>query len=128
MKKVGKVALWVSIFSTLFMGCYSSAMIDPKGDEKEKIYSGKIASVVTKDGTKYEFDKAPTIVNDTIVGEGKVSTEAGFITKQVSIPLSDVVKVNVKEFDLGKTIWGGVAIVGVAGTIMLAIYLRHHRF
>ena len=68
MKGVGRVVAWTCIFSTLFMGCYSSVLIDPTGEEKEKMYSGEIQAVITKQGTKYWFEKPPTIVNDAIVG------------------------------------------------------------
>jgi len=72
-------------------------MVEPTGEGKEKIYSERIGCVITKDGTEYEFEIAPTIVNDTIVGEVKIPMEPGFTRKQVSISLSNVAEVYVKE-------------------------------
>ena len=196
MQSTGKVVAWACMFTTLFMGCYNSVLIDPKGEgkkeirsnkikylvttngtkyvfdypptivndavvigptekdkiysdhieyvatqdgtkwefnsfltivndtivtkptEKYRIYSNRIDYVVTEDGTKYEFDKAPAIVDDAIVGEAKVRTDPGFITKQVSIPLSDVVRVNVKELDSGKTIESVLLVLGAVGLII----------
>ncbi len=83
MKTAGKAVAWVCIFSTTFMGCYTSALIDPRGTEKDKIYSGRIESVTMNDGREYVFDPSPTTVDDSIVGIVK--------GKQVSIPLSDVI-------------------------------------
>jgi hypothetical protein len=60
-------------------------MIDPTGDEKDKMYSDRIQFIITKDGTKYDFDTPPIFSNNTIVGKA---------VKSVSIPLSDVSKVN----------------------------------
>ncbi len=68
MKATGKIVVWVCIFSFLFMGCYSSVMVDPSGTEKEKIYSGKIESATMKDGTEFAFDPSPIAVSDSIVG------------------------------------------------------------
>ncbi len=82
MKTAGRIAAWTCIFSTLLMGCYSSVMIEPTGLEKEKIYSGRIKSEVTKDGTVFWFD--PLAVADSTAIVGVVNG------KQVSIPLSDV--------------------------------------
>jgi hypothetical protein len=71
----GKIAAGVCISSTLFMGCYSSSMIDLAGDEKEKIYTSDITSVLTKEGKKYEFENPPVVANDTIVGgQGSLGT------------------------------------------------------
>jgi hypothetical protein len=93
MKTISKAVAWACIVSTLFMGCYSSALIDPKGDEREKIYSGDIEYVIKKDGTKQVFTKHvffahyfaahPTVITDTI----RVP-----VKKTVLIPRSDVVR------------------------------------
>jgi hypothetical protein len=63
----GKVTVWLCIYSTLFMGCYTSTVIYPNGREMEKICAGDIESVALQDGTEYRFDNSPTIVNDTAV-------------------------------------------------------------
>jgi hypothetical protein len=79
-----KITACVCIFSTLFMGCYSSSMISPTGDDKEEMYTNKIQLIITKDGSKYEFDISPVISNDSFVGVEK--------KKPVSIPMSSVAK------------------------------------
>jgi hypothetical protein len=71
--------LTACICSTFFMGCYSSAMVWPPGDDTEKIQL-----IITKDGTKYEFDTPPAFSNGVFVGVEK--------KRSVSIPLSSVSK------------------------------------
>ncbi len=53
MGQVSKGVAWICIFSTFLLGCYSSSLIDPNGGAKEKMYSGKIESVILKDGREY---------------------------------------------------------------------------
>jgi hypothetical protein len=81
-----KFTACVCIFSTLFMGCYSSTMISPTGDDKEKMHTDRIQHIITKDGSKYDFDTdtPPVISNDSFVGVEK--------KWPVSIPLSSVSK------------------------------------
>ncbi len=79
-----KLTACISICSVLFMGCYSSAMISPTGGDKEKMYSEKVEYIITKDGTKYEFDIPPVITNGAFVGVEKKWS--------ASIPLSSVSK------------------------------------
>jgi hypothetical protein len=90
MKKARKMVAWGCIFSTLFMGCYASSVIEPTGVEKETIYSNNIEYVVTKDGTKYEFEKAPVVANNTIVGGAKLTWYTQVNEEETSIPLSTV--------------------------------------
>jgi hypothetical protein len=85
-----KLIAWTGIFSILFMGCYTASMIDPNGAEKEKIYSGQIKYVVTKDGTQYEFKRPPTVVKDAIVGEAETRVDDALVVRRVSIPTFDV--------------------------------------
>lgn len=82
MKRAGKILAWVCIFSTLFMGCYTSFLTEPTGLEKQKPEPIKVKTVVTKDGTVYRFD--PPAMADSTEIVGVVNG------KQVSIPLSDV--------------------------------------
>jgi hypothetical protein len=89
MNRITKTVSWVSIFSTLFMGCYTSTLIDPTGDDKGKIDSEKILYVVTNDNMKYRFQEPPRIVNDSIIGIVN--------GKEVTLPMSDVKSVCVKE-------------------------------
>jgi hypothetical protein len=81
MKTTGRIVAWLCIFSTLLTGCYSSALIDPTGNDKAKVYSKDIEYIIMKDGTRHEFAAPPTIADDIIVWT---------TTKSVSIPLSDV--------------------------------------
>jgi hypothetical protein len=90
MDTTGKIVAVVCIFSTLFMGCYNSALIDPTGDEKVKMYSGSIESVLTKDGKKYEFERPPVVTNDTIAGGAKFTWYTQANQEVTSIPLSNV--------------------------------------
>jgi hypothetical protein len=126
MKTMAQIVAWLCIFSTFFMGCYGSAMIDPTGDEKEKIYSGTIESVVTKDGTEYKFDKAPAIVKDAVVGEVVIGDwDWGHpIIKQVSIPLSNVAEVSVSEISTWRTVVAGSLGLGIVGYILVALTIR----
>lgn len=116
MKRVIKVVAIVCIFSTLFMGCYSSTLIDPRGEERNRIYEGEIRSVVTKEGAKYEFEIPPTIANDAIVGV--IRTLPGPTAHQVSIPISEVAEVSVSEFSTEQTVRAGVLVLAIAGTIL----------
>ena len=86
MKTIGNVVAWPCIFSTLLVGCYSSALVDPAGEDKEDIQSHDIAFVVLKDSRKYVFDEPPAIIGDTIVGQ--ISKVIGSI--EVTIPASEV--------------------------------------
>ena len=97
MNALSKIVAGICIFSTLFMGCYSSSMIDFAGGEKEKIYSNDITSVLTKDGKKYEFETPPVVSNDTIVGVAKVSGYTQVKKDETSIPQSDVAYVGISN-------------------------------
>ena len=89
MNRTGKQVAWVCIVSTLVMGCYSSAMIDPRGDDKDRMYTDRIEVVITKEGTKYDFDASPSIVDSAIVG-----SQPGY---QVSLPLSSVATISASD-------------------------------
>ena len=121
MNMTAKLVAWACIFSILITGCYNSVMVEPTGEGKEKIYSDRVSCVITKDGTEYEFEKAPTIVNDTIVGEVKIPMEPGFTRKEVSIPLSNVAEVYVKEPNPVATIFLVPGII--AGVYLLLVVL-----
>ncbi len=124
MKTVTKAVAWACIFSTLLMGCYSSMMIDPKGDGRDKIYSDRIRYVVTKDSTKYVFATPPTVSNDAIVGVAN--------NDSVSIPLSSVSEVYVTKSEPAKTMV--VLLVGATVVAVCVVLLTnrpsggHHWF
>jgi len=117
MTATNKSIAWLCIFSTCLAGCYSSSLIDP-ANERDRVYSDKIDYVVTYDGTKYEFSSPPSIVNDTIIGDVKVKVPGGTITKQVSIPISDVTRVGVSKFNATSTVLLIVAVGAAVGLIL----------
>jgi hypothetical protein len=86
MNTTGKVIASLCIFSTLLMGCYSTALIELSGSGKDHIKSADIKFVVMNDSTKQFFDGPPAIVADTIIG--LVNRVTGHL--EVSIPASDV--------------------------------------
>ncbi len=111
MKTTIKLTAWMCIFSTGLLGCTSTSLIQPDGENEKRLNSGEIESVVLKDGTKYEFE-----------GSQKGTIAAGMVRgisggKTVAIPLSDVDKVLVRENDTVLTtiavIAGGAAIVAI---------------
>jgi hypothetical protein len=67
MKMRLKVVAWLCIFSTLLIGCYSSALIDPNGTERKKVYKGEIEYVIMLDGTKQIFSTPPTVKDSVIL-------------------------------------------------------------
>jgi hypothetical protein len=107
-----KLTAWICIVSTGLLGCASTTtLIQPEGENQEKLHSGEIESVVMKDGTKYEFE-----------GTQKGTVVAGMVRgisggKTVAIPLTDVDKVLVRESNSGLTIIlavvGGVTFVAL---------------
>lgn len=115
-----KAMAWVSIFSTLFMGCYSSVLVDLKRDEKDRLSSYRIKYVVTKDSRKYEFEKPPAVVKDSIVGKVKIPLSRGYLTEQVTIPISDVTEVYAEELNRLGTVY---LVLGIAGAVVGLTYL-----
>jgi hypothetical protein len=90
----------------------------PRFIEKEMIPSGNIEYAVMKDGTRYEFDEAPAIVNDTIVGVPVPGREQDS-ARQVFLPLVGVAEVYVSEFRPWRT--AGAAILGLYLALGVAI-------
>jgi len=115
-----RIVAGLCIFSTLFTGCYSSALIDPTGDEKDRIYTDNIKMVISKDGTKYEFDPPATVGSNAIVGTAKIRVSEGYITKQVSIPMSDVEKVQVSQFSPTNTILLALGLGAIVALVFAA--------
>jgi hypothetical protein len=76
------------------------------GGKKGSLYMDSLKSVVTKDGTKFEFATPPKISHETLVGVA--------VNKYVSIPLSDVAMVHVSRFSYVKTALLVVAFLGLA--------------
>jgi hypothetical protein len=81
-----KITACICISSTLFTGCYSSALISSTGDDKDLIYTNKIETVITKDSTECKFDSPPAVVSDTTVRK-----------RFVSIPRANVSDIYTKE-------------------------------
>lgn len=107
-----RLTAWICIFSTGFLGCTSTTLIQPEGENGEQLYSGQIESVVTKDGTKYEFEGATGTIS-----AGMVRGISG--GKAVAIPLSNVDKVLVRESNTGLTIL--LAVVGAVAVVAIII-------
>jgi hypothetical protein len=125
MKRGRTFVAWTSVVSTLFVGCYSAAMIDPAGEERERITSSRIDSVLSKDGTMYEFQTQPTVTSEAIVGEAKVRPSG--LKRVVSVPVSEVAHVYVSELDLLATavcttlvVLGTFASILVIGSLIIA--------
>jgi hypothetical protein len=91
------------------VGGYSSAVVDPSGNEKQKVYSSEIEYIITKDSTKYVFDGAPVIAKDSIAG-----TVEG---KQVSIRVAQVARAGTTEIDWVATATLVVSVGAVAMVI-----------
>jgi hypothetical protein len=92
------------------MSCYTTTVIDPRGEDRAKMYIKDITMVLTKDGKTHVFDRPkPTIVNDSLI----VGVHEG---KSVVIPLSEVSVVYVEEADSGATVLAllGVTLLAVA--------------
>jgi hypothetical protein len=122
MNTTGKIVAGLCIFSIPFMGCYTSSMIDLTGAEKEKGYSDNIEMVVTKYGATYQFDRPAKVDSNAVVGMAAVPGSKDLKTNRVSIPLSDVAKVRVGEFDATTTaIVSGSVIAAVALIVAAAI-------
>jgi hypothetical protein len=119
MKTVTKAIACVCILSIVFMGCYTSAIIDPTGPDKEKMYSCSIQSVVTKDGKKHVFRTSPDIDSCVIVGEVIVGLELMRpSTEHASIPISNVTEISVSEFSTWRTM-----VLSSVGLILILVGL-----
>jgi hypothetical protein len=85
--------------------------------------SGKTEYVVTKAGAKYMYEEPPAVLNGAVVGKAKF---AGFapIKEQVSIPLSDIQKVEASQLNVADTVvgvvLGGALVAGVTYALVLS--------
>jgi hypothetical protein len=131
MDKLYKMFAWICIVSTLLMGCHSSGVIYHAENEDDATYQERISSepisyVVTKSGTRYDFhvENPPTVTQDAIVGEVMVPIEGEYMLKKVSIPVSDVAFVSVKQNSVsvkrpGLTgLWIALGLVAVVGVVV----------
>ena len=109
---------WVLQFGGVLLGW-------PK---EEKMHAGTIEYVTTMDGTKYEFDKAPGVTNDRIVGQASLLQNGRTIKKDVSIPLAEVGTVRVREIDWMTTAGVAVSLVVVTGIVVYLVTMDqvHH--
>jgi hypothetical protein len=107
-----KITAWICMFTTAFVGCTSVSLVNPEGKNADELYNGEIEIVVTKDGTKYEFEDSQRV---TING-GVIRGLSG--GKPVSIPLTDVSKVYVRQSDTVLTV---LAVVG--GTLVVVLII-----
>jgi hypothetical protein len=120
LNKAAPAVAWICICSTLLMGCYTTMLIDTKGDEKGKFYSNRIEYVITKEGRKYVFETPPSIRNDTIVGEAKIDY-GYYVTREVAISVSEVGYVSVAKYSTVLTVVGIVTLVGFGGIVVLGL-------
>ena len=111
MKMPGKVIAWTCVCSTLFMGCYNLAMVDPKGDDREKINPDDVKFVVTNDGQTHMFDSPPTITDSVVIGVSN--------NKPLSIPLSEVRRVGVRKSAVGPLLYTLVGIGCLVGLVVV---------
>jgi hypothetical protein len=111
MKRSGKIVTWLCIYSILLCGCYTSKLNDPRGDEKEQIGSNDIEYVIMKDSTKYVFVGPPEVAKDTLIG---------VVAKQVSIPMSDVASVGIKDTSTNTAIV--IAVASIAVMVVVFVY------
>jgi hypothetical protein len=127
MEKASKGVAWICVFSFSLAGCYSSVAIDHQGAERGKMYSERVKYVLTRDSTRYEFNySAPEISDNFILGVADFRTAKGSVTRQVLIPLTDVVTVGVREFQPSATAFAviciPVAIAAIGYLIALASF------
>ena len=127
MEKTRVIAASLCIFSTLLTGCYSSTLIDPRELSQQELHSKTIAKVFANEGTAYEFrrtslfrDESATVTGDSVIGYSD--------GKRVSIPLSDVVRVQVKEFQPGLTTLAVLGGVGIAVGLIVGLQDRGPSF
>ncbi len=139
-----KVIAWICIASMLFAGCYTSTLIETRGNALPLLDAGKIDYVVTKDGTTYLFAAAPQITKDSIAGELKATAAPGCGDDPtawkkapkgatVSLRVADVAQVNVREsrpgYGAGTVVLGFVGVVvGIAVIAIVANggFWEHH--
>ncbi len=125
MSKSRVVVAGSGLFTLLLTGCYSSVLVSPTGEEKERIRSDRISFVLTKADTMYAFQTAPTVVKDSIVGEVPVQLTGGVMPRRVSIPLSEVAAVSVKEFKPVSTIVVSLSMVSFMYFLAAWGFFRH---
>ena len=123
MKTVNRFVAWICLFSTTVMGCYTTSLIEPTGNERQRIERGEIIRVVMKDGTRYKFDKPAILVEGAIIGQTEIKQSDGeYSSREVSLPITDVAEVHLSEHDGVKTAVLGRVIfaVVVAGAIVIS--------
>jgi hypothetical protein len=121
MEKASKGVAWICIFSTLVMGCKTTHVVGATDEIQRKVHSGEIVKVLAKDGTEYVFERPATVVHDTIVGRAQIRIGEGYMVRHVSLPLSTVASVSVREHDstatwlfVGSVVLPGLLIWGIA--------------
>ena len=92
-----KIIAWLCMVSTLLTGCTSTTLVEPERDGVSVIHSGRIASVIMKDGTEYTFTDPPEVIDDVIVGTLDIRVTEGIMKFPVALPLSEVARVTVRE-------------------------------
>jgi len=122
MKTVHRFVAWICLFSTTVMGCYTTSFIEPTGDGRQRIEKGEITRVVMKGGIVYEFDEPPIVVEEAITGDAKIKQSDGeYISKEVSLPITDVAEIHLSEVDYFASfaLWAAITAITFAGAIGL---------
>jgi len=139
----GKMKKFISLFTMVAfiifsLSCTTTKNVRLDADSTEKAKKEKILSVVMTSGVTIEFsEEQPCIIqNGNIIGttvkvigeldqayiKSKAVDKKGKIGRMtVSIPLSEVEMIKIKEFELSKTLWvllGIGAIVGIVYAVL----------
>ena len=88
-------------------------------DRKDEMQPNIVQCIITKDGTKYEFDTPPTFANGAYVGAA--------VKTLVSIPLSDVSEVYTTKFDLVGTAFLTLAVVALVVVVLMGTAARGYQ-
>jgi hypothetical protein len=101
------------------MGCYSSALIDPAGNEREKMYTMNIERIVTKGGIEYTFDSPAVADSSVITGIGRIYRGKNEL---VTIPAPKIAQVYAFNSKPGEAILYVLLIVGLYYFVALASF------
>ena len=106
------------------IGCYNTAMVS-KDELKARVEQVDI-SILTNDSLEYKFSKGNyRIQGDTLSGygirRGNVTTD---VVLDASLPFAQVHSIEIREFDLAKTIFL-CAGIGLGGVLLYTLLFRH---
>jgi len=119
-----KIIAWLCMVSTLLTGCTSTTLVEPERDGVSVIHSGRIASVIMKDGTEYTFTDPPEVIDDVIVGTLDIRVTEGIMKFPVALPLSEVAQVTVREENAVVTVLTLGSIIVVTVLVIAAVTFK----